>query len=413
MHHGNIETPKKRILITYGWCRTTYAAAVSLSKAGYEIYTCDSSKLAMTRFSRFVKKFTLVADPFRKPAEFINNVIDIIKTYRIDILIPGHEDGLVIQAESNRIPSFCNIIAPPYEKFKKAIDKYQVIKIAEKSNVSVPKTIQCFSMEEYLNASKMIGFPLILKMRRGNSGKGVFVIHEESELINKCNEVITTFDLSMEQWPVLQEFIKEKQLVGACFIAKNGKLIKCFMERYLKCKDSGFGTSVLRERIKENHILEDFTEKMVRALEWTGIGHFDFIGNHNLTDIKLIEMNPRFWGALNLSIVNGFDFPKALVSMVLNGYPDVTSFNETSTSYASRWIVGEIIAFISELKKKKYGAGSNIQRTEKKKYLIKYDDFTIQDPLPFFIELLYYGMGFLKNHGEINPTITEMMSMAK
>jgi len=32
-------------------------------------------------------------------------------------------------------------------------------------------------------------------------------------------------------------------------------------------------------------------------------------------DAFLIEMNARFWGALNLAVQNGFDFPRGLVTM--------------------------------------------------------------------------------------------------
>ena len=33
-----------RILVTYGWCRTAYAVAESLAKAGYAVYGCDDSR---------------------------------------------------------------------------------------------------------------------------------------------------------------------------------------------------------------------------------------------------------------------------------------------------------------------------------------------------------------------------------
>jgi hypothetical protein len=61
-------------------------------------------------------------------------------------------------------------------------------------------------------------------------------------------------------------------------------------------------------------------------------------------------MNPRFWGALNLAVQNGFDFPRGLVTMLTKGEPDSDCFKPLLQPLASLWIVGEIIAGVAEFR---------------------------------------------------------------
>ena len=38
---------RSRVLVTYGWCRTAYAAVKALAARGHEVFTCDSNSPAI------------------------------------------------------------------------------------------------------------------------------------------------------------------------------------------------------------------------------------------------------------------------------------------------------------------------------------------------------------------------------
>ncbi len=159
--------------------------------------------------------------------------------------------------------------------------------------------------------------------------------------------------MANNQLPILQEYL-EGSVFGSCFLAKDGEVKACFVERYLPCKEAGFGTRVLREPC-ELPLLHDYTQRMAKALNCTGIGRFDFIVDSQLSSTYLIEMNPRFWGARNLAVQNGFDFPRGLVTMLIKGEPDSDCFKLLLQPVASLWIVGEIIAGVA-----KFYTGKNL-----------------------------------------------------
>jgi hypothetical protein len=111
-----------------------------------------------------------------------------------------------------------------------------------------------------------------------------------------------------------------------------------------------------------------------------------------------------------LLIKNGYDFPKELLHLTINGHISPDSFIQVQHSIASLWIVGEIIACVSELKQGDMLAPLNsLRRILRPSKYFTYDDWRLSDPLPFFLELLHYGLSFLKAGGNINPVEINMM----
>ena len=99
-----------------------------------------------------------------------------------------------------------------------------------------------------------------------------------------------------------------------------------------------------------------------------------------------MEINPRFWGSLNQAICSGVDFPYLLYQMAVEG--DIRPVFNYKTGVKTRWLMGDVRAMVDYLLK-----SSN--RYEMLRDFLKivdrdvhYDDLSIKDPLPFFIELI-------------------------
>jgi len=399
---------RPKVLVTYSWCRTSYIVLESLAKAGYQVYACDASPWTMGRFSRHTSGYDRVSHPFRNPEQFIADIEAVIKKRKIDILLPIHEDSLIIAQYRRRLPQDLLVICPPYENLARALDKDEIINIATKAGVGVPRKIAPASLQAVSQAAARLGFPLIIKTRKGNSGKGVFKADSAEEAERIFRDTVRRFRLTVANLPILEEYI-EGDLYGSCFLAKEGKLKACFVEKYLRWKESKFGTSVLREPCRRD-LLEEYTKKMAEALGWTGIGHFDFIATPDRSQAFLVEMNPRFWGALNLAVQNGYNFPLGLVSMYENGEPISEAFSPKKKQRGSLWVVGEIIAAMAEIRDGKWLAPvESLQRIFFPNKDIYYDDFRWSDPLPLLMEMIYYGYNFFRSGYSINPVDVEMM----
>jgi carbamoylphosphate synthase large subunit len=397
------------VLITYGWCRTAYAVAENLYKAGYNVFVTDSNRLSMTRYSRYVSGFDLSPDPFLFPEDYVRRLSEIIQKRKIHALIPVHEDSIAIRKFQMLLPPGLMIACPGYEDLLIAIDKLKIVSIAKECAVETPNTVEISSFDDLDKASKELGFPLVIKTRHGNSGKGVFIVNEKDELKIKYEHIVKRFSLE-NYMPFLQQYVNGN-VYGCCFLSHNGDILFSFSERYIRCKDGGFGTSVYREQ-SNLPLLENHTRKIVKYLNWTGIGHFDYIVSRDKQHAYLIEMNPRFWGAINLSTKNGYDFPNGLLNLfIYKNAKQAKKYCKPSTKpKPSMWIVGEIISAISDFRNgNRFAFLELIQHFSSALNCATFDDFRVSDPLPLIIELVYYAKQFLKDHGNINPIKDEML----
>jgi predicted ATP-grasp superfamily ATP-dependent carboligase len=394
-----------RILITYGWCRTAYVICESLARAGFTVSACGDSALSMTRASRYVDSFDPVPDPFGDPRCYAAAVGDVMRRRGVSLVLPAHEDFVALQQFQNLLPPEAIVAAPSYAAASEVLDKWALIQRANRAHIPVPYTYAPQSLDEAENILAQIDQPAIIKPRRGNGGKGVELIHDPRQGSREYRRIVSQFQLSSPMLPLIQEYIQGEQL-GSCFMAVNGNLQACFIERYVRCKQAGFGTSVLRERAGSEEI-QQYTARLCGELKWTGIGHLDFIVSGAEKRPYLLEMNPRFWGALNLAVRNGFDFPWALASWAATGIMDPRSFT-ARPPVSSLWIAGELMACVGDLKRRRW---RDLLRSPGR--LIKtrcYDDFRMTDPLPFVVELAYYLTGFVRAGGDVNPASMGMIN---
>jgi len=62
------------------------------------------------------------------------------------------------------------------------------------------------------------------------------------------------------------------------------------------------------EFIQQDDVL-DAGQKLLAALRWSGVAHIDFRQDNIDGQVKIIEMNARYWGSLLGSLVAGVNFP--------------------------------------------------------------------------------------------------------
>ncbi|MDD4873770.1 MAG: ATP-grasp domain-containing protein [Dehalococcoidales bacterium] len=402
-----------RVLITYGWGRTGYVVAQALTALvpACEIYVCGSTLLSMTRFSRFVKKFFLTPDPDMEPEKYARKVSDIVNLNGIDVVLPVYEDVFVIQKYRHFFTDNIEILSPGLDRLEIASSKWSIIEIAKNVGVAIPITKAPRDIDEALISAGHIGYPLLLKSRRGNSGKEVFFIKDQYNLRQAWHKIVLDNCLNKNDFPILQQFIFGK-VFGSCFLADKGKLIKCFTEEYLHCHNGDFGASTFRVHCNWP-LLENYTERLVRALRWTGIGHFDFVGSREKDSAYLIEMNARFWGALKLSLGNGYNFPAALISLLIYKTSPEEFFIPPSKGKGFKpclWLAGEMMSFVNSFRKQKFSCIFDfLKRLQITGISGLYDDFCWTDPLPFFIEILYFFKEFLRTKFASKPVKREIL----
>ena len=389
--------------VTYGWCRSSYASVLSLGRRGIDVHVGDAAPLAMSRFSHYCKSFTRLPDFFIEPERYFHETCQALKRTKAKVLLPGHEDVGIFSKRINDLPLDVSIALPDWNNYSIAEDKFAVLELAQKTGCPVPQTREVGSLEELDDLSESTEWPVVIKTRIGNSAKGVRIVHGKKELVEQFEELFQTYNLPKDRWPVIQEFLPG-EAAGVCVLYDHGRCVASFAERYLRCKEQGkFGTSTLRETY-DNHQLISKAISIMDKLEWHGVAHLDFVADGN-GEFKLIEINPRLWGALALAMFSGVDFPY-LWYLTAIGRNDMDSSIIQNQKIKCRWVVGDCLAFAGLIKRGRFQEAIRLIIPERKCY---HDDFFIRDPLPLLLEICDYFTKFIKAGGSMNPVVGNMI----
>jgi len=384
--------------LTYGWCRVSYVIVNSLASRGVAVHVGDASRLAMCRYSRYQTSFTRYRSPYRDPQGFVADLVQAMAQTKAKVLIPGHEDVLALAQLRSRFPADVLIPISSAEVIAQTINKWQTVSLARAAGVPVPETIKPEIHAELVECALGLKYPAIVKTQLGNSGKGVFVVGNPQECIERFDWLVKTYDLGVAHWPIIQALAPGNGY-GVCLLYNRGEFRAAFCERYLRCKDGQFGTSVFRESV---HVpeLEAHARALMDSLNWHGVAHLDFHYDEASGQISLIEINPRFWGALDLAVRAGVDFPWLLYRMAIDG--DVEPVTSYKLGVRSRWITGEMLHLFNLVRRGRFGKTVKTVAEILATRPDGYDDFRIADPVPLLFEMLYYGSGFLSS-GSTNP----------
>jgi predicted ATP-grasp superfamily ATP-dependent carboligase len=104
------------------------------------------------------------------------------------------------------------------------------------------------------------------------------------------------------------------------------------------------GPSTLRETIEAPELIEH-AERLMQALDWTGVAMVEFKTDARDGVARLLEINPRFWGSLELAAVAGMNFPLMLYRLTRG---EAVERVEARVGVRSRWLLpGDLAHFVA------------------------------------------------------------------
>src|SRR5262249_29165276 len=146
--------------------------------------------------------------------------------------------------------------------------------------------------------------------------------------------------------PLIQERIPSGgEAIGVSVLFNfQSQLRACFVHRRIREFPLSGGPSSLRESGSPPAIT-DVAARLLRQLGWSGVAMVEFKVDPRDGVAKLMEVNPKFWGSLNLAIASGVDFPTLLYRMAVDG--DVSPVLEYRLGVRSRFLAGDLLHFLA------------------------------------------------------------------
>jgi len=104
---------------------------------------------------------------------------------------------------------------------------------------------------------------------------------------------------------------------------------------------------VLRESMPLQPQLKEYSERLLKALNWQGIAMVEFKQDRKSGRFMLMEINGRFWGSLQLAIDAGVNFPVLLTLSAIG--QKIVPVNDYKIGVKSRWFWGDVDALLLRL----------------------------------------------------------------
>jgi predicted ATP-grasp superfamily ATP-dependent carboligase len=138
--------------------------------------------------------------------------------------------------------------------------------------------------------------------------------------------------------------------VGVFMCYQRGNLVAQFSHRRIREKPPSGGVSVLCESVPVAPQAKQYAQALLDALRWEGVAMVEFKMDEADQTLKLMEINGRFWGSLQLAIDAGVDFPDLLLQ-TLAAVP-MKRIDAYRVGVRSRWFMGDLDALLMRIFKR-------------------------------------------------------------
>jgi len=204
-------------------------------------------------------------------------------------------------------------ILPSEESLKKCFDKYQTIQLAKDCDIPVPFTMHVKTLQELEKVKEIVKFPCVIKPSCELEEKFIYYANNQEELYNHIVTSFRKLGENSEHGIIVQEYISG---VGAGFFAlyDKGIPVRIFMHQRLREWPISGGASTAAKAFYSNK-LKKYGLSLLNKLNWNGVAMIEFKYNYYEDEFYLMEINPKFWGSLELALRAGVNFPADMVKI--------------------------------------------------------------------------------------------------
>jgi predicted ATP-grasp superfamily ATP-dependent carboligase len=287
-----------RVLVTDAANRVALAVVRALGRAGAEVQVVEQERLARSTPAAFRSRHVSRADavPGLEDEEAFVGALSGMAD-GVDVLLPVSTNVLFVCAR-HRDRFRCRLPIPDLAALRRANDKALVLEAARRAGVPAPETWP---------AGRAARFPAVVKLRDDEGtelepGVRYAVVRNEAELAEAWERLHR-----IRPRPLVQEYVAGEGY-GVGVLAEEGRILALASHRRVREYPAGGGPSAACVSVRDAR-LEALSAALIRELGWTGVAMVEFRKDD---DFRLMEVNPRFWGALPLATAAGVNFPDLL-----------------------------------------------------------------------------------------------------
>ncbi len=244
-----------------------------------------------------------------------NKLHRIVEDFSVDHVVAGSGDlPYILASKISHRYGMGNLDNPEIAYIIHTKDRFK--EFCVEHNIPTPKGVVC-SIENFLERTKDLKFPLIVKPINLSGGKGISVVSSKKELENAIKRAS---ELSGKNTFVIEEYLEKGKIIALSTIIKSQKVVYSFVAEEFTAKDSFFIQTTIKtmmETQKINSII-NIVEKISKLLNLKdGLVHAQFIEkNGNPFVLELTRRIPGDLFPTLIDISDGVNYTES----VINGY---------------------------------------------------------------------------------------------
>ena len=330
------------VLITDARWRKGLSAARALGRRGIHVWTCDTTRLVAAAVSRYVERHLVLPSPSTAPDAFVDALARLGADHPGLVVVPMEDPTLAAVARARPRLSALRLPIAALEAVETALDKHAVTTRAAALGLPVPRTVLPAGPDDVAAAARDLAYPLVVKPRQAWGSQGITYVAEPAALADAYARVHAVFPR-----PLVQERIPRagEGLGVSCLLNDAGVLRAAFVHRRLREYPLQGGPSTLREGVVRPDLVEQ-SARLLGGIGWRGFAMVEWKTDPRDGVARLLEVNPRFVGSLELAVRSGVDFPALLYDVALQG--DCPAVERYRVGVQCRWLLpGDLLHFLA------------------------------------------------------------------
>jgi predicted ATP-grasp superfamily ATP-dependent carboligase len=308
-----------------------------------------------------------------------------------------------VLSHQDLISRYATVPFADYDTYRVLSNKGVLFKDAQDLGVPMPQTdfVDSTEARERLRTkSETLVYPLVLKPYESRVRTEMGWVGTQVKYAHGCQDIIDY--LSRQEESALPFMVQERIQgpgIGIFLLMSKGQVLAQFAHQRVREKPPSGGVSVVCKGIEPPVDALESAKKLLQKFNWTGVVMVEFKRDSRDGMCKLMEVNARFWGSLQLAISSGINFPYLLYCLA-NG-DEVTPQLTYKSGVFSRWELGDLDHLLIRLKGSPSSSNLPVNAPSRVKTCFdfmsdflkprtKHEVLKFSDPRPFLRELRMY-----------------------
>jgi len=300
------ETPSSHTaLVTDGWGRQSLSAIRSLGKAGFQVSVMGDSVFTMGFWSRYTHRRIKAPSADADPEGFGQALLRELKRAPGTVVLCVADATIAwVSSHLETVREYGKVMVPSLESFRIAKDKGATTAVARELGLPTPRTWEPATARELSDiVSRLEDGAFVVKPRQGTGSLGMVYGYRADQ------------EFWASHWNRFGPLLVQERIppqgcaIGVSLLLDQAGVCRAAFahERLNQYPRSG-GPSTDRRSIHAPELVQ-WSLALLQRLSWRGVAMVEWKVDPRDGKPKLMEINGRFWGSMELAVRAGVDFP--------------------------------------------------------------------------------------------------------